>query len=30
MIWSRQRWRDEWQRLQSVDWQALDVKEAGE
>ncbi|XUO86268.1 type 4a pilus biogenesis protein PilO [Halomonas sp. KM072] len=30
MIWSRQRWRDERQRLQSVDWQALDVKEAGE
>ncbi|WP_081195341.1 type 4a pilus biogenesis protein PilO [Halomonas sp. BC1] len=30
MIWSRERWRDEWQRLQSVDWQALNIKEAGE
>ncbi|MCC5902557.1 MAG: type 4a pilus biogenesis protein PilO [Halomonas sp.] len=30
MSWSRERWRDEWQRLQSVDWQALDITEAGE
>lgn len=30
MIWGRQRWREEWQRLQTLDWQALDVKEAGE
>lgn len=27
---SRERWRDEWQRLQSIDWQALDITEAGE
>ncbi|WP_249976888.1 type 4a pilus biogenesis protein PilO [Vreelandella olivaria] len=30
MKWSRERWRYEWQRLEKVDWQALDVKEAGE
>ncbi|XQU09245.1 type 4a pilus biogenesis protein PilO [Halomonas sp. LY9] len=30
MIWGRQRWREEWERLQTLDWQALDVKEAGE
>ncbi|WP_311063315.1 type 4a pilus biogenesis protein PilO [Halomonas sp. DWK9] len=30
MIWGKQRWREEWQRLQTLDWQALDVKEAGE
>jgi len=30
MIWGRERWRSEWRQLQDVDWQGLDVKEAGE
>ncbi|QHD48858.1 type 4a pilus biogenesis protein PilO [Vreelandella aquamarina] len=30
MKWGRERWQDEWQRLKTLDWQALDVKEAGE
>lgn len=30
MSWDRERWRLEWQRFQRLDWQALDVKEAGE
>mgnify|MGYP007064276763 CR=1 FL=1 len=30
MIGGRERWRDEWQRLKTLDWQSLDVKEAGE
>lgn len=30
MMWRRERWRDEWRRLQEVDWQGLDIREAGE
>ncbi|MDP3534390.1 MAG: type 4a pilus biogenesis protein PilO [Halomonas sp.] len=30
MSWDRERWRSEWQRFQNLDWQALDIKEAGE
>lgn len=30
MKWEREFWRTEWQRLTQLEWQALDVKEAGQ
>ncbi len=30
MTLNRERFKDEWQRLQNVDWQSLDIKQAGE
>ncbi|NDL70282.1 type 4a pilus biogenesis protein PilO [Vreelandella alkaliphila] len=30
MMLNRQRFKEEWQRLQNVDWQSLDIKQAGE